>query len=166
VILSKLWHPDFFGNPLGQTRDLLLGLRRMKTHIILKGFAALLLFSPLAAMGDDSPLAKQMEALDDAFKGFHREKDAAKGAAQAREAQQALIRGFAETPMILSKMPDGPEKEQAAAQFRVMMAAVLVKLCEVEHKFLTGDIAGIEKLIADLKDLRKQGHDKFMEDEE
>jgi soluble cytochrome b562 len=166
AILSKLRHPDFFRIPLGQTRDLLLVLRRMKTHIILKGFAALLLFSPLAAMADDSPLAKQMEALDDAFKGFRKEKDAAKGAAQAREAQQALIRGFGETPLMLTKMPDGPEKETAAAQFRVMMAAVLVKLCEAEHKFLTGDMAGIEKIVADLKDLRKQGHDKFMEDEE
>lgn len=152
--------------PLGKTCDLLLVSPRMKTRILLKGFAALILFAPMSAIAaDDSPLAKQMESLDDAYKGFRKEKDAAKGAAQAREAQQALIRGFAETPPMLAKMPDGQEKEKAAAHYRTMMAAVLVKLCEVEHKFLAGDIAGVEKLVAELKDLRKQGHDKFMEDE-
>ena len=139
----------------------------MKTHMILKGFAALLLLAPLTAMADrESPLAKQMGALDDAYKGFRKEKDAAKGAAQAREAQQALIRSFGETPPMLAKMPDGPEKEKAAAHYRTMMAAVLVKLCEVEHKFLSGDMAGVEKLVAELKEMRKEGHDKFMEDEE
>jgi hypothetical protein len=153
--------------PLGQARDLVLVLSRMKTRILLKGFAALILFVPLSAVADgDSPLAKQMESLDDAYKGIRKEKDAAKGAAQAREAQQALIRSFAETPSMLAKMPDGPEKEQAAAHYRVMMAAVLVKLCEVEQKFLMRDIAGVEKLVAELKGLRKEGHDKFMEDEE
>lgn len=35
---------------------------------------------------DDSPLAKQMETLDDACKSLRKEKDGAKGAAQAREA--------------------------------------------------------------------------------
>jgi hypothetical protein len=116
---------------LGQTRALLLILPRMKTHIFLKGFAALILFAPLSAMAeDDSPLAKQMEALNDAYKGFRKEKDAAKGAVQAREAQLALARGFQETPPMLAKMPDGPEKTKAAAQYRAMMAATLVKLCE------------------------------------
>jgi soluble cytochrome b562 len=139
----------------------------MKTRIFLIGFAALFFLAPLSAMADgDSPLAKQMEALDDAFKAFRKEQDGTKGAAQAREAQQALIRAFAETPPMLTKMPDGPEKAKAAAQYRAMMAAVLVKLCEVEQTFLAGDIAGVEKLAAELKELRKKGHDKFMEDEE
>jgi soluble cytochrome b562 len=152
---------------LGQTRALLLILPRMKTHIFLKGFAALILFAPLSAMAeDDSPLAKQMEALNDAYKGFRKEKDAAKGAVQAREAQLALARGFQETPPMLAKMPDGPEKTKAAAQYRAMMAATLVKLCEVEKLFLSGDLAGVEKLVAELKEMRNEGHDKFMEDEE
>ena len=146
---------------------LLLVLPRMKTHLLLKSFAALLLLSPMTAIADeDSPLAKQMEALDDAFKGFRREKDAAKGAEQARAAQLALVRGFVETPPMLAKMPDGPEKAKAAAQYRAMMAAVLVKLCEVEQKFLAGDIAGVETLVAALKESRTEGHDKFMEEEE
>jgi soluble cytochrome b562 len=139
----------------------------MNSRIMLKGFAALVLFAPLSAMADgDTPLAKQMEALDDAYKGFRREKDASKGAAEARNAQQALIRGFAETPTMIARMPDGPDKEKAAAKYRAMMAAVLVKLCEVERKFLDGDADGVEKLVAELKDLRKEGHDKFMEDDE
>jgi hypothetical protein len=166
-ILSKFRRPDFPQIPLGQIRTLLLVLSRMKSRIFLTGFAALFLFSPMSAMAEsDSPLAKQMEALDDAYKGFRREKDPAKGAAQAREAQQALIRGFVETPPMLAKMPAGPEKEKAAAQYRAMMAAVLVKLCEVEQMFLSGDIAGVEKLVAGLKEMRKEGHDKFMEEEE
>lgn len=158
---------DFPQIQRGQTCAMLFVSQCMKSRMFLTGLAALVLLAPVAVMAaDDSPLAKEMEKLDDAFKAFRKESDAAKGAVQAREAQQAAVRGFMEIPTMISKMPDGPEKEKAAAQYRLLTATLLVKLCEVENKFLAGDVAGVEKLVADLKDLRKKGHNQFMEDEE
>lgn len=66
---------------------------RMKKLI----FPALLLVSALtlptpvrAQDKEDTPLAKEMEKVDEAFKGFRRETDPVKGAKAAREAQDAL----------------------------------------------------------------------------
>ena len=62
---------------------------------------------------DETPLGKQMEAMNDAYKAFRRETDPVKGAAQAREAQQAALKSASEVPSMLTKMPDSPEKAKA-----------------------------------------------------
>lgn len=126
-----------------------------------------LLLSPAgAADKEETPLAKQMEAMNDAFKGFRRETDAVKGAAQAREAQQAALKSATEVPALLKAMPDGPEKAKALAQYRKMIGKLFVTLCEVEEAFLNGKIDEVAKIVEALKDAKKTGHDKFMEEEE
>lgn len=134
----------------------------MKTRLFLFASAACLL---LPVHADDTPLGKQMEVLNDAYKALRKEADAAKGAALAREAQGATLKSFSELPEMLGKMPEGPEKAKAAAEYRKMISRVLVAFCEVEQAFLAGNTAEVQKLVADLKDMKKAGHDKFMEDE-
>ena len=114
---------------------------------------------------DDTPLGKQMEAMNDAYKAFRKETDPAKGAALAREAQEAVAKGFSELPEMLKKMPDGPDKAKAAAEYRKMMGKLYVALCEVEEAFLAGKIEDVAKIVESLKEMKKTGHDKFMEDE-
>jgi soluble cytochrome b562 len=114
---------------------------------------------------EDTPLGKQMESFNDAYKVFRKETDPAKGAAAAREAQQAVIKGLAETPAMLVKMPEGPAKAKAAAEYRKMLGKVFVSLCEVEEAFLAGKIDDVAKIVATLKDMKKEGHDKFIEEE-
>jgi soluble cytochrome b562 len=130
--------------------------------MILTLFAACLL---LPATADESPLATQMENLNDAYKAFRRETDPAKGAALAREAQQAAVKGLGEIPTMVASMPDGPDKAKASAEYRRMMGTLFVALCEVELAFLDGKVEKVAEIVNQLKDLKKTGHEKFMEDE-
>lgn len=110
-------------------------------------------------------MAKQMESVNDSYKAMRKETDAAKGAAEARKAQQALIKTMGETPALVSKMPEGPAKELAAAEYRKMIGQCLVAMSELEVAFLNGKPEEVAKITAVLKDLKKAGHDKFMEEE-
>jgi soluble cytochrome b562 len=134
----------------------------MKTRLFLLAAAACLL---LPVRADDTPLGKQMDAFNDAYKAMRKETDPAKGAALAREAQEAILKSFTELPAMLAKMPDGPDKAKAAAEYRKMISRVLVAVCEMEQAFLAGNTSEVQKLVAGLKDMKKAGHDKFMEDE-
>lgn len=138
---------------------------RMKIQPML--FAFLMGLSlPVCAEGDEpeSALARQMSELDDAYKALKKETDPEKGAAAARMAQQALALGLAELPEMLKKMPDGPEKTAASAEYRKLMGQCYVVFCEIEQAFLAGKIAEIEGLIDNLKAIKKTGHQKFIEE--
>lgn len=135
----------------------------MKSRLMLMACAALVAAPVLHA--DDTPLGKQMEAMNDAYKAFRKETDPAKGAALAREAQDSVAKGLSELPEMLKKMPDGPDKAKAAAEYRKMMGKLYVALCEVEEAFLAGKIEDVAKIVESLKEMKKSGHDKFMEDE-
>lgn len=121
---------------------------------------------PLVAEDDkpESPLARQMSEIDDAYKALKKETDPAKGAASARVAQQALVLGLAELPEMLKKMPDGPAKAAAAAEYRKLMGQCYVIFCEIEQAFLAGKVEQIEGLIDNLKAVKKTGHQKFIEE--
>lgn len=130
------------------------------------GCALGMLFVPARAAEEETPLAKQMEAMDDAFKGFRRETDPVKGATEARAAQVAALKSALEIPIVVKEMPAGPEKDKAANEYRTMMGKLYVVLCEVEASFLTGKVDGVAKIIESMKDLKKSGHDKFVKEEE
>lgn len=154
-----------FDIPAGKRPHSVFSSARMKIRMILLGCAVCLL-GPVVAAEDhaDSPLAKQMEAFNDAYKAIRKETDPAKGAALSREAQQAVLKSIPETPEMLAKMPEGPAKAKAAAEFRKMMGRAFVTLCEVEEAFLAENITEVAKLVEVLKEMKKDGHDKFMEE--
>lgn len=128
---------------------------------------AALCLMPVPARADDSPLAKQMEALDDAYKAFRREKDPVKGASLAREAQDAVLKAIPMAPAMFDTMPAGEAKSKGLADYRLQMGKLFVALCEVEAAFVGKDLAKVEELVKTLKGQKKQGHDDFIpEDEE
>lgn len=131
------------------------------------GCAVGLLLVPAVAQDEEhTKLGEQMESMDDAFKGFRRETDPVKGAAQAREAQTATLKATAEIPALIKEMPEGPEKAKASAEYRKQMGKVFVTLCEVEEAFLAGKIEDVTKLVEALKEQKKAGHQKFIKEEE
>ncbi len=133
--------------------------------LILCGFAATLMFVQ-PSMADDTPLAKQMEAMNDAYKAMRRETDPAKGAALAREAQDAMIKGVVELPEMVKGMPEGADKAKASAEYRKMMGSLIATLADMELAFLNNDTAKVKEIVESMRDMKKQGHDKFMEEEE
>lgn len=134
-------------------------------HILLPALCiSTLCLSPVAS-ADETPLAKQMEEMDDAYKAFRKTEDPVEGAALARNAQSALVKGLTETPAMLAKMPEGPARAKASASYRHMMGQLYVKLCEVEQAFLDNQTDRIAGLVEEIKELKKKGHNEFMEDE-
>lgn len=107
-----------------------------------------------------------MEALDDSYKAFRKTEDAAQGAVKAREAQTSVANGLTHLPEMLAKMPEGPPRAKAAAAYRHMMGQLYVKLCEVEQAFLENKLDKVAELVNEIKDLKKKGHNAFMEEEE
>ncbi len=138
---------------------------RMKKLIFPAMLLAASLVLPLPVRADDSPLAKEMEKLDDAYKAFRRETDPAKGAAAAREAQGTVLKAIPLVPAMVDKMPAGEDKDKALAGYRTQMGKLFVSLCEVESAFLAKDLDTVAKLVQDLRSGKKEGHDTFMEEE-
>ena len=118
---------------------------------------------PAKAEEEHTELGKHMESMNDAFKGFRRETDPVKGAAQAREAQSEALKAAAEIPEKIKKMPDGAEKAKASVEYRKAMGKLYITLCEVEEAFLGGKIEDVAKLVESLKTEKKENHDKFID---
>jgi hypothetical protein len=138
--------------------------RRMRNRLFSMTFAAVAAFAPVVCVADDTPLAKQMEEMDDAYKAFRREQDPVKGAALARQAQDAVLKGTAELPQLIASMPDASAKAKATVEYRKAMGGLFVTLCEVEEAFINNDLDKVAELVDALKDHKKKGHDKFMEE--
>lgn len=125
---------------------------------------ALGLMAVTPAPADDTPLAEQMEILDDAYKAMRRTDDAAEGAKLAREAQEAVMKAFAMTPALVEEGAHPEGKEKAMASYRKQTAQLLVTLCELEEAFLAEDMEKVKELITPIRESKKKGHDEFMED--
>lgn len=136
----------------------------MKTKFFIAACAASML-CVIPASADESPLAKQMEIMNDAYKAMRREEDPAKGAAFAKEAQDAMVKGIVELPEMVKAMPDGPDKAKASAEYRKMMGALIATLADMELAFLNKDMEKVKAIVEQMRDVKKQGHDKFMEEE-
>ncbi|QTN30837.1 hypothetical protein HZ994_00330 [Akkermansiaceae bacterium] len=137
----------------------------MKMKMMLCGLAATLMFVQPAKADEDSPLAKEMEVMNDAYKAMRREEDPSKGAALAREAQDAMVKAITELPEMVKAMPEGADKAKASAEYRKMMGNLISTLAGMELAFLDGDLAKVKEIVESMRDIKKQGHDKFMEDE-
>lgn len=139
-------------------------LPRMKKLLIPILVGALMPVMSLRA-DDDSPLAKEMEVIDDAYKAMRRTKDAAEGVKLAQEAQAAVLKAATLTPGFVEAggHPDG--KEKAMVSYKKQMAQLFMTLCDMESAFLAGDLEKVQELVQPLKDSKKKGHTEFMEDE-
>ncbi|MFK7850863.1 MAG: cytochrome b562 [Akkermansiaceae bacterium] len=134
-----------------------------KTSFISAFVASLFLIVPSSA--DDTPLAEEMDAMNDAYKAMRRLDDLSKGPELARTAQDAMVKAIVELPSLVKEMPEGPEKAKAAAEYRKMMGELIATLATLELAFLDGDKDKVDEVIKAMRESKKEGHDKFMEDE-
>ena len=132
----------------------------MKPILLLAGSAMLTILSSNGLLA--SQLGNEMESMGEAISSMASETDSTKGAELARSAQEATLRSLSILPRSVEALPNGPDKLQAAAQYRKLMAQLYAKLCEIEQAFLKNQSADIPKLLADLKTLKKEGHSQFM----
>lgn len=137
--------------------------KTMKLFLSLCGFTVTMIFVQ-PSMADDTALAKQMDEMNDAYKAMRRETDPAKGAELARTAQDAIVKGIIELPEMVKAMADGPEKAKASAEYRKMMGTLITTLADMELAFLNNDMTRVKEIIESMRDIKKQGHDQFMEE--
>jgi len=137
----------------------------MKMKFLIPILAASFAFNVPASGDEDTPMAKQMDIMNDAYKAMRRLDDLTKGPELAREAQDAMIKAVVEVPTLVQDMPDGPDKAKASAQYRMMMGKLISTLAELELAFLDSDKAKVDDIIGLLRESKKEGHDKFMEDD-
>lgn len=136
----------------------------MKIKVITTAFAAsLMCLLPVSA--DDTPLAEQMDIMNDAYKTIRRAKTPEGGAPLAREAQNAMIKAITEIPELVKEMPDGPQKEKAIAGYRQQMGMLIATLAELELAFLEEDMEKVDTIIDKMRDSKKEGHKAFMKEE-
>ena len=128
-------------------------------------FLAVGLITGLPLRADDTPLAKTMETIDDAYKALRKTEDAAEGVKLAREAQEGVLKAITMTPEFIEKGSHPAGKEKAMVSYKKQMARVYLVFCEMEDAFLAKDFAKVQELVTTLKDAKKQGHDEFMEEE-
>ena len=114
---------------------------------------------------EETALGKQMEAMNDAYKAMRRETDTAKGAALAREAQDAMVKALIESPELVKAMPDGADKAKASAEYRKMMGSLISTLASMELAFLDNDLDKVKEIVGTMRDMKKEGHEKFMEED-
>jgi hypothetical protein len=131
------------------------------------GLAAILLAAAFAAPlhAEQEEMVDTMEAIDEAYKALK----AAKGPEAvklAREAQANTLKALAITPDMAGKMPEGVAKDLALADFRRLLALVYLKFVELEKAHLEGKPEAAEAIRVALKELRKEGHSKHIEEEE
>lgn len=137
----------------------------MKTKILALACLATCLAPLNLPAEEDTQLGKQMESMNDAYKAFRKETDPVKGATQAREAQKYALQSVSEIPALIKEMPEGPDKEKATLAYRKMIGKLYVSLCEVEEAFVNGKLDEVVKIVDSLKEMKKQGHEKFMKED-
>jgi hypothetical protein len=119
--------------------------------------------SPLQA--EDTPLAKEMDSMNSAFKAINKEKDAAKGAELARKAQEAVMKSITLVPTLIADIKNPQEKEKALADYRRLVGESYVVFCKMEIAFLEGKMDEVTQLADAAKALKKEGHKKYIEEE-
>lgn len=136
----------------------------MKILLIPVLLFGMMFLAPLHAE-EDTPLGKQMEEVDDAYKALRRTEDAEEGAKLARTAQDGVLKAITMTPGFIEEGNHPGGKEKAMASYRKQMGQLFVTFCEVEEAFLAKDFDKVQELIKPLKASKKKGHNEFMEEE-
>ena len=142
----------------------------MKKETLGKLFAlcALVGFVGIApVMGDDdeTPLGEQMETVSGSLKKLRRADGFEAKAVLARKAQTSCIKSMQFLPAMFKDMKDAKEKAMAIADFKRLMGLTLAGLGELELAFLAEDEDKADEVIDKLKDLKKEGHNAYIEEE-
>ena len=142
----------------------------MKKESIAKLFAlaALVGFvgaAPLTADEDETPLSEQMEIVSGSIKKLRKADGFEAKAELARAAQAACIRSLEFLPAMFKEMKDAKAKAKATADYKRLMGLTLAGLGELELAFLNEDADKADEVVDKLKDLKKEGHSAYVEED-
>jgi hypothetical protein len=121
--------------------------------------------------GEDSPLHQGMEAMGKAMRVLNRglkaedpatEKEAMLAALQ--EMQEHAVAAKVLVPASVQALPEA-ERPARLAAFRADLAAAIVVMLEMERAILADNWTAANDSFAQMRDSRKEGHEKYNPDE-
>lgn len=121
--------------------------------------------APVVADDDETPLAEQMDTVSGSLKKLRKAENFEAKAALMRDAQAACIKSMEYLPAMFKDMKDEKEKAKATADFKRLMGLTLAGLGELELAFLNEDEEKADEVIDKLKDLKKEGHNAYIEED-
>lgn len=129
--------------------------------------AALVFLSIAAPVAISSPLEKQMEVIGKATKGLKKiEGDFAKGEKLAVEALEAAKKSRDIIPTLVKDMKDEAAKAAATEDYKKQMDALIKGFEDLRDACIAKDSAKFQETFMALGEMKKKGHDAFMEEEE
>ncbi len=135
---------------------------RMKKLLI--SVFALGLFVTAPTQAQDSPLAEQMDLMNDSYKMIRRNAEPEKNVEYARIAQDAMLKAIMITPEFVETGGHPGPKDVAMAIFRKQVGELFVLWCDMEIALLAEDEEQVAAIIELMKESKKAGHDEFMEE--
>lgn len=136
---------------------------RMKKLLI--SVFALGLFVTAPTQAQDSPLAEQMDLMNDSYKMIRRNSEPEKNVEYARIAQQAMLKAITITPEFVETGGHPGPKDVAMATYRKQVGELFVLWCSMEIALLAEDEEQVKAIIELMKESKKTGHDEFMDEE-
>lgn len=112
---------------------------------------------------DETPLGEQMDTMSSAYKKLRKAKTTKEKVELMRTAQKATLKSLEYLPMIFKDIKDEAEKAKATADYKKLTGQLFVKWCELEIAFMAEDQDKADEIIGQIKDLKKEGHEKYTE---
>jgi soluble cytochrome b562 len=143
------------------------------TRFLFVAALAAVFAGPLAGRAtaeEETELGREMEQLADAYKELRKGLKAPDPAqaARYRELSQAIV-AHAEAAALLepalAEKQAGAAQEKMVAEFQQGMGRFAEKAKALDGAVAAGDFEKAAKLAAELNDLKKEGHEKFQEEE-
>ena len=119
------------------------------------------LLAPVHADDDETPLAEEMDVLSGSLKRLRKAETAAEKVELVHAAQKSTLKSLQYSPMIFKDIKEEKEKAKATADYKRLIGLTYAKLCELEMAYLAGDEDKADEIKGELKDLKKDGHEKY-----
>lgn len=118
------------------------------------------------APAQDSKMGKDMETVSDNLKSLRKipKDDFAAGAKAVNAARAAIYASMTEVPQMIDYWKEGPKKDVAKADSSRLMALSYAALCELEIAYIEKDAAKIKAAMSKIKEIKKEGHEKYSDD--
>ena len=118
---------------------------------------------PAHTSADETPLAEQMDTLSGSLKKLRRAETDQEKVDLVKAAQKASLKSLEYLPEVFKDIKDEGEKAKATADYKMLVGQAFVKLCELEMAYLASDGDKAWEILGMLKDLKKEGHEKYTE---
>lgn len=130
--------------------------------------AVFMLAPAVRAAEEETPLAKEMNIMDDSLKAL--KKIIAKPAENAKslelieKIQHAVVASKSMTPVEIKNVAQA-DRAKWLVEYRKEMVAVLEHMCKIEVAIVDGDNAKAETLFKSIKKMEDDGHEVYAPDE-